>query len=56
MTLPILFTRNLILRPAASEDFEGWAAFHADGETMRYLGGTQVRAVAWRGLCALAGA
>jgi RimJ/RimL family protein N-acetyltransferase len=56
MSLPVLFTSNLILRPANGEDFEAWAAFHADEETMRYLGGTQVRAVAWRGLCALAGA
>jgi RimJ/RimL family protein N-acetyltransferase len=56
MILPILFTRNLILRPANGEDFEAWAAFHADEETMRFLGGTQVRAIAWRGLCALAGA
>ena len=56
MTLPILFTRNLILRPAERQDFEGWAAFHADEDTMRYLGGTQVRSVAWRGLCTFAGA
>jgi RimJ/RimL family protein N-acetyltransferase len=53
---PVLFTRNLILRPLSSEDFEPWAAFHADEETMRFLGGPQPRAVAWRSLCAMAGA
>lgn len=58
MTLggPILVTQRLILRPPAREDFEGWAAFSADPETMRFLGGVQPRATAWRGLCAMAGA
>ncbi len=32
------------------------AAFHADPETMRFLGGVQGRAEAWRSLCAMAGA
>jgi RimJ/RimL family protein N-acetyltransferase len=53
---PILETDRLILRAPAAEDFEAWAAFAADEETMRYLGGAQVRAVAWRGMCATAGA
>lgn len=53
---PILVTQRLILRPPGPEDFEAWAEFSADEETMRYLGGVQPRAVAWRGLCALAGA
>lgn len=56
MTEPVLFTRNLILRPLNGDDFEAWAAFHADEEVMRFLGGVQPRAVAWRGLCAMAGA
>ena len=56
MTLPVLFTRNLVLRPPGREDFEAWAAFHADAEAMRFLGGTQVRALAWRSLCGMAGA
>ncbi len=55
MNGPVLFTERLILRPPAAEDFEPWAAFHADEATMRYLGGVQPRSVAWRGLCAMAG-
>ena len=56
MNEPILFTRNLILRPLNGEDFEAWAPFHADAEVMRFLGGVQDRATAWRGLCVMAGA
>ncbi|MCJ8158978.1 GNAT family N-acetyltransferase [Sphingomonas sp. LaA6.9] len=58
MTLggPMLVTEHLVLRPPAREDFEGWVAFHADPETMRFLGGVQPRAAAWRGICAMAGA
>ncbi len=52
---PILVTQRLILRPPGPEDFEAWATFCADEETMRYLGGVQSRSVAWRGLCAMAG-
>ena len=53
---PILVTERLILRPPAPEDFDAWAAFSADPETMRFLGGVQSRAVAWRAFCGLAGA
>lgn len=53
---PLLVTHRLILRPPAPEDFEAWAAFHADEDTMRYLGGVQSRSEAWRGLCSMAGA
>jgi RimJ/RimL family protein N-acetyltransferase len=53
---PILETDRLVLRAPATEDFEAWAAFAADEETMRYIGGAQVPAVAWRGLCSVAGA
>ncbi|KQU53008.1 acetyltransferase [Sphingomonas sp. Leaf339] len=56
MTGPILFTPRLILRPLAAEDWEPWAAFHAEEETMRFLGGVQPRGVAWRSLCGMAGA
>jgi RimJ/RimL family protein N-acetyltransferase len=56
VTAPILFTRNLLLRPLNGADFEAWAAFHADEEVMRFLGGVQDRAAAWRGICAMAGA
>jgi RimJ/RimL family protein N-acetyltransferase len=53
---PILETQRLILRAPAAEDFEAWAAFAADEEAARYLGGVQSRAVAWRGMCAMTGA
>ncbi|MGH6612883.1 GNAT family N-acetyltransferase [Sphingomonas sp.] len=56
MSLPVLFTERLILRPLAAEDFEDWARFHADETVMRFLGGVVPRSVAWRGLCAMAGA
>ncbi len=49
-------TQRLILRPPSAADMDAWAAFHADGETMRFLGGTQARSEAWRALCAMAGA
>lgn len=53
---PILFTPRLVLRPAAREDFEPFAAFTADPETMRHLGGARTRSEAWRMLAALIGA
>ena len=53
---PFLMTQRLILRPPSAEDMNGWADFHADEETMRFLGGTQSRSEAWRGLCAMTGA
>ncbi len=52
---PWLETERLILRPTRVEDFEGWAAFAADPESMRFLGGPQPRAVAWRAFIAMAG-
>lgn len=52
---PTLETDRLILRPPAAEDFEGWAAFSADEETMRHLGGVQSRPVAWRFMAAMTG-
>jgi RimJ/RimL family protein N-acetyltransferase len=53
---PILETQRLILRAPAAEDFDAWAAFAADEEAMRHLGGAQDRAVAWRGICTMTGA
>lgn len=53
---PFLITERLILRPPAAEDMDGWAAFHADAETMRFLGGVQSRSEAWRSLCGMTGA
>jgi len=51
-----LETERLILRPTAPEDFEGWAAFMADEESARFVGGVQPRSVAWRGFHTMAGA
>ena len=52
---PLLVTERLILRPPAAEDFEAAVAFHADPETMRYLGGPKERSEAWRIWCGMAG-
>lgn len=46
----------MILRPTAAADFEGWAAFMADEEATRFIGGVQPRPTAWRGLRTMAGA
>lgn len=56
MTSPVLFTERLVLRRPEARDFEAWAAFNADPVTMTHLGGPVERSVAWRGLCAMAGA
>jgi RimJ/RimL family protein N-acetyltransferase len=53
---PELRTARLILRPLRLEDFEPWAATMADSEVARFIGGQQVRAVAWRGFMTMAGA
>jgi RimJ/RimL family protein N-acetyltransferase len=51
-----LETPRLLLRPTRREDFEPWAAFVADPESARFVGGVQSRAVAWRGFLTMAGA
>ena len=53
---PTLETARLILRPPTPEDFEGWAAFAADEEVNRFLGGPQPREIAWRSMCTMTGA
>ena len=53
---PTLETARLILRPISGEDFEPWAAFAADEEAARFLGGPQPREAAWRMMCTMAGA
>lgn len=55
MTVPRLETARLILRPPLAEDLDGWAAFSADAEAMRFLGGPRSRAEAWRDLATMAG-
>jgi RimJ/RimL family protein N-acetyltransferase len=57
MTLaPVLETPRLILRHPEKDDFELFAAFAADPELTRYLGGPQDRTQAWRSWCSIAGA
>jgi RimJ/RimL family protein N-acetyltransferase len=51
-----LETPRLLLRPTLREDFEPWAAFMADPESARFVGGVQPRSVAWRGFLSMAGA
>lgn len=53
---PTLETDRLILRPPGVGDFDAWAAFMADPDAMRYLGGPQPPAGAWRALALMAGA
>lgn len=48
-------TERLVLRPPVAGDFDAWAGFAADAETMRFLGGVQSRALSWRGFAAMAG-
>jgi RimJ/RimL family protein N-acetyltransferase len=56
MTLPTIETARLILRPPTAADYEPWAAFMADAEVQHFLGGVQPKPLAWRSLCAMAGA
>jgi RimJ/RimL family protein N-acetyltransferase len=49
-------TERLILRPTRPEDFDGWAAFMANPESSRHIGGPQSRELAWHGFVAMAGA
>jgi RimJ/RimL family protein N-acetyltransferase len=53
---PVLQTERLILRPPSALDFDAWARFHSDPETMTFLGGPQRRSEAWRVLCTMRGA
>jgi RimJ/RimL family protein N-acetyltransferase len=49
-------TARLILRRTAAQDFEGWAAYMADADASKFIGGPQPRPVAWRGFLSMAGA
>ena len=53
---PRLETERLILRLPLAEDFEAWAAYMADPDASRFIGGPQARSVAWRGFLQVAGA
>ena len=52
---PTLETDRLILRPPIDEDLDGWEAFGAEPETMRFMGGVQSRAALWRAHAMMAG-
>ncbi len=54
-TAPLIETERLILRPPIAEDFEDFAAFGADADTMQHLGGVQSRPVAWRSFVCVVG-
>jgi RimJ/RimL family protein N-acetyltransferase len=54
--IPTLETERLILRAPVAADFEPWAAFCADEETARFLGGAQGREGAWRIMSTMTGA
>jgi RimJ/RimL family protein N-acetyltransferase len=54
-TWPRLETPRLVLRPPTAADFDAWAAFSADPEATRYLGGPEPRSTAWRGMAQMAG-
>lgn len=55
-SVPTIETERLILRPTAPQDFEAWAAFMADADASKHVGGPQARTVAWRGFLSMAGA
>lgn len=52
---PTLETPRLLLRPPCAADFPAWAAFMADPEATRFLGGPQPLAGAWRSLAIMTG-
>ncbi len=52
---PTLETERLVLRPPIRADFDAWAAFVADEEATKHLGGPAPRSVAWRSMCAMTG-
>jgi RimJ/RimL family protein N-acetyltransferase len=53
--VPKIETERLLLRLPIAEDFEPWAAYMADEESARHIGGQQPRAVAWRGFLSMVG-
>ena len=48
-------TERLVLRQRRERDFEPYAAYYADEELARYVGGKSSRADAWRRMAALIG-
>lgn len=45
---PTIETPRLLMRPPEQRDFDAWAAFLADEESARFVGGVQPRPAAWR--------
>ena len=54
--MPEILTDRLLLRLPVAADFDSWARFSADPEVMRFIGGVQPRALAWRSFLTMAGA
>jgi RimJ/RimL family protein N-acetyltransferase len=52
---PTLETARLILRPPLQEDLDAWAAFQADADNVKFVGGAQPRSTTWRGMASIAG-
>jgi RimJ/RimL family protein N-acetyltransferase len=52
---PTLTTQRLILRPPTQDDFPAFADMMADGDNVRFIGGVQTRASAWRMWATVAG-
>lgn len=50
-----LETPRLILRQPEEQDLDGWAAFMADEEATRFIGGSMPRPAAWRTMATMAG-
>jgi RimJ/RimL family protein N-acetyltransferase len=53
---PTLETARLILRPPHHDDFDAFAAFMADPNTAKHLGGPAPRSTAWRQFAMVVGA
>ncbi len=51
----VIETERLILRVPRQEDFAAWAAYMADEEAARYIGGQMQAPVAWRGMATIVG-
>ena len=51
----VIETERLILKPPVLEDFDAWATFYEDDDALKYIGGAQVRPVAWRSFTQAAG-
>ena len=53
--IPTIETQRLILRGWNEDDLDAYAEMMADPQVMRFLGGPQARADAWRGMASMIG-